>query len=249
MKKYLRYFQIYFPFLQNLRFSLQRKFRQFFHLLSEGDFAAVSLFTDVEDFLYVDIGANRGNTIQDVLQVKPNSKVIAFEPNPSIYKSLHRLYEQEANVVLHNCGLGEAEESRDFYIPQYKKYVFDGLASFDSDEASSWLKTRLFNYKEKHLNIIKEKCNVKKLDGFNLTPNFIKIDVQGYELSVLLGAKETLKKFTPVLLIETPQQEVFDYLEQFNYKSYYFKGNSFVSGKGKLNTFFITDEKMKEFLL
>lgn len=34
------------------------------------------------------------------------------------------------------------------------------------------------------------------------TVNLIKIDVEGYELRVLLGAEATLKKFYPILFIE-----------------------------------------------
>lgn len=32
--------------------------------------------------------------------------------------------------------------------------------------------------------------------------DLIKIDVEGYEYKVLLGAKETLKKYNPVIIIE-----------------------------------------------
>jgi len=44
---------------------------------------------------------------------------------------------------------------------------------------------------------------MRTLDSFDYTDiGFIKIDVEGYEYKVLLGAKETIKKYRPVLLVE-----------------------------------------------
>lgn len=58
-------------------------------------------------------------------------------------------------------------------------------------------------------------------------PMFIKIDVEGWEYSVLKGAKNTLKDFKPILLIEinswtlsqqgTSPKEVYDFLLEMNY--------------------------------
>ena len=59
-------------------------------------------------------------------------------------------------------------------------------------------------------------------------PDFIKIDVEGAELYALRGAAETLKKHHPKILLEFnrdtfeaagyTQQDVLDFLGQFNYK-------------------------------
>jgi FkbM family methyltransferase len=50
--------------------------------------------------------------------------------------------------------------------------------------------------------LIDEKIEIKRLDDFNLTADLIKIDTQGYELPILRGSIETLKKNFPVLILE-----------------------------------------------
>ena len=59
---------------------------------------------------------------------------------------------------------------------------------------------QLFNYWKYKL--IDEKIEIKRLDDFNLTADLIKIDTQGYELPILRGSIETLKKNFPVLILE-----------------------------------------------
>ena len=54
-----------------------------------------------------------------------------------------------------------------------------------------------------------------RLDNFTfdnkISPNFIKIDVEGFEFEVIKGMLYTLKNFQPILMIEV----------QDNYKSIY----------------------------
>ncbi len=44
--------------------------------------------------------------------------------------------------------------------------------------------------------------SVKTLDGLNLNVNFLKIDVEGYEPNVLRGARETIKRCKPIIVME-----------------------------------------------
>ncbi len=43
---------------------------------------------------------------------------------------------------------------------------------------------------------------IRPLDSFNLSPNFIKLDVEGMELEVLIGASETILRSRPVIMFE-----------------------------------------------
>lgn len=43
---------------------------------------------------------------------------------------------------------------------------------------------------------------VVNIDSLGLNPDFIKIDVEGYEFDVLRGARDTLEQYRPVLMVE-----------------------------------------------
>lgn len=42
-----------------------------------------------------------------------------------------------------------------------------------------------------------------RLDSLNLDPfDYVKIDCEGYEYNILLGAEQTIKKYRPVVVVE-----------------------------------------------
>ena len=70
-----------------------------------------------------------------------------------------------------------------------------------------------------------EKINIIKLDDISITGNKsikgIKIDTEGEDYKVLLGAENTIKNFKPDIIIETREAnkiEIFEFLSKFNYK-------------------------------
>lgn len=243
-KKIFRSVQVYFPFLQDLRFSTQRRLNRMLGKPHEHDFNLLKQFPPGNgQLLFVDIGTNRGDAIQSMLVMQKNCSVVGFEPNPIVFAKTARLYKNSKKVTLHNCGLGKENGSFTLYLPFFRNFMFDGLASFNRGEASDWLKGRIFGYRNELLHIKEINCEVKRLDDFNLQPYFIKIDVQGLEYEVLLGSQETLKRSKPVLLIETPSEQVMSFLSGLGYKPYFYHNNGLEPGRGALNTYFFTDEK------
>ncbi|HYE53767.1 MAG TPA: FkbM family methyltransferase [Chitinophagaceae bacterium] len=246
VKKIFRSIQVYFPFLQDFRFTAQMKINRMLRKPHEHDFALLRKFPLTGPLSFVDIGTNRGEAIQSMLSVHKHCTIVGFEPNPIIFKKAATLYKDFKQVKLHNCGLGKERGVFTLYLPFFRNFMFDGLASFNRSEAAGWLKDRIFGYRAERLRIREIACELKRLDDFNLSPHFIKIDVQGFEYEVLEGALETLKKTHPVLLIETPSEQATGLLNRLGYKAYYYKRRKLRRGRGKLNTYFVDDERISQ---
>ncbi|MBD0255965.1 MAG: FkbM family methyltransferase [Cytophagales bacterium] len=246
MKKLIRTLQTSFPALQEYRLSTERHFRKLLGRVHENDFNALSLFPDEAGAVYIDIGANRGQSIESILARRSKARIVSFEPNPYLFQNLVSRYASSSNVTIHNLGLGDAETRSVLHVPFYRKYMFDGLASLNRDEAAGWLKGGLYWYNEKLLSVKEITCHVKRLDDFRLNPYFIKIDTQGFEMKILTGAQKTLQAHTPILLIEDATPEITSFLSNFGYQSYRYENNAFATGYGSPNTFYIADDKFKK---
>jgi len=173
-----------------------------------------------------------------------NARIQLFEPNELLSAKLKRLFRSNPGVVVNNFGLGSENTESTLYIPFYRKWMFDGLASFDQRAAMDWLRDRIFFYRDTLLTVHKSACRVRKLDDLKLAPFLIKLDVQGYEFRALKGGEETIKAHEPILLIESPDSDVMHFLTGLHYEFYCYEHGKFVRGTiGKLNTFFMTEKK------
>jgi len=241
LKKIVRSLQVYFPFVQDLRFKIQLRLNSLLGKPHEEDFTLLKQFPDKGELLFVDIGTNRGEAIQSMLTMRKNCRIVGFEPNPIVYKKTASRYKNSKQVTIHNCGLGPTKGMFTLFLPFFRNYMFDGLASFKKEEASDWLKSRIFGYSDKHMHIKELNCEINKLDDFELSPFFVKIDVQGFEYEVLQGGKQTLEKYNPISLIEAPNEKVTTFVSGLGYKQYNFQKNKLVPGRGILNTYFINN--------
>ena len=161
----------------------------------------------------IDIGANIGETTLMFSRLcGVNGKVASFEPFPSTFKRLehHLALNSCPNVLPVNRALGQREET------VYMETVSGN--SGGNQVTTGAAKTEVIcTTLDKWLN---------EQTGFE--PSFIKIDVEGYEQQVLLGARATLKRFSPLLFIEINDhflqragnsgEELFTYLESFGYR-------------------------------
>ncbi len=163
-QKLLRSIIVHFAFLQGLRFDLERQLRQLFRVPLEKEFNIIAHIFPQRKIVCVDVGANRGLAIESIVRLNKNSVVVAFEPNPVLGDKLKKRYKKNKNVIIHNVGLSDKNSTEKLYIPHYKGYVFDGLASFDPDMAKNWLKNNnLFWYREEYLSIQEMTCTLQKI--------------------------------------------------------------------------------------
>ena len=141
--------------------------------------------------------------------------VHAFDFNNDIFKCFETNMQRFncTNVVKHNHGLGEKQ-----------KYV----ATNDWSERHK-RRGPLGNHIDPEGE--KQMQKIKTLDSFNLEGvGLIMCDTEGYELNVVKGALETIKKFKPVLVLEFHNRNLTkkfgytlkhlqDYVESLGYRS------------------------------
>lgn len=131
----------------------------------------------------IDVGAFIGDTAKPFLdRVGPMGHVYCFEPNPLAYECLMRNFKDVSNVSIDMNPLSDVEKDVALLTEE------NAGASFITEHS--------------------EVTNVRSvtLDNFFWPPirrlEFIKIDVEGYELNVLRGAEQTINRFHPKLLVE-----------------------------------------------
>lgn len=132
-----------------------------------------------EGDVVLDIGANIG-FFSVVLSkiVGDGGKVHSFEPVLENFKLLEFNCSKLSNIVLHYYALGN----------QIGNVT---LSSERGNMGNSYITNESFG-----------DIKLMKLDDLAIEPNFIKLDVQGFEYDVLLGGLETIKSNRPVMIIE-----------------------------------------------
>ncbi|MFC5385282.1 FkbM family methyltransferase [Aquamicrobium segne] len=135
--------------------------------------------------LVFDIGANIGYTTALFSHiVGSDGRVIAVEPSPRSFALLSRSLGEKANITLLNLGVSKAEGQLEFYVPpSLDRASFIPIAGAQ-----------------------KLRVTISSLDNLCASygyPQFIKVDVEGYEPSVFSGAVATLhRNDRPIIVFE-----------------------------------------------
>lgn len=144
-----------------------------------------------------DVGGDQGiYTLFFADRVGPEGRVYTFEPNPLSYRRIVANVELNGfkNVEVRPIGLGEKKDRLSFVFPE-------GEPARGSANSAIGAQIR----QEKNVHTIE--IDVNSLDA-EITasalpkPDMVKIDVEGLEIDVLRGMRETIKAHRPKMFIE-----------------------------------------------
>lgn len=203
LKKAIRTAQNFFPGLAEAKNDFYYVSRRYLGTVHDGEFKALRALPRTGQDLFLDIGANRGQSILAMRHFRPDAPIISFEPNPLIFARLQRRFSGMAGVQLMNVGLGPQPGEPTLYVPSYNGFMYDGVATFSRDTALGYLSPdTLFFFDPAKIAVTEHACTMRTLDSFGLQPSFIKIDVEGFEYDVLAGGMDTLRRCRPTLMLE-----------------------------------------------
>lgn len=155
--------------------------------------ACTQLPSQNQELIVMDVGASSGNYVAAILDRFPISRVFAFEPSSSKFKTLENRFLHDSRVSCVNLGFG----SRSGTFPMYGPAEGSELSSVVRRDLSShnmsvgWV----------------EDIELETVDswiGREAIPrvDILKIDVEGNELEVLRGAREALVEAVQVIQFE-----------------------------------------------
>lgn len=153
----------------------------------------------------IDAGAHAGSHTIIYKHINPKVVIHCFEPQLYMYKLLnHNILKNELqDVFTYNYALAnkqaettlsaKIDDGREVKLDiHYGGNIYSNLGGIQIGSGG-------------------EKINTMTVDSLNLgSCDFIKMDVEGFEPIVLLGAVETIKKFKPTILFENNYQKVSD---------------------------------------
>jgi FkbM family methyltransferase len=192
----------------------------------------------------LDIGANLGYFSKNFARLAKNGKVISIEPVPIFFQTLSHFMKKFNHVKLYNVALGTEKGTITMVLPQSNGMIRTGLPHIAESEEEKKL------HATQEVAIVKGSELLSDLDQLN----YIKCDIEGYELNVFKEIKPIIARHLPYIQIEIAEKNLNEMLELFHsmgYTQFGIKDFKFIQDNGKQaeegDYFFVPPAKLESF--
>ncbi len=197
------------------------------------------------DWTIINGGANIGALTVPIAKLVKDGKVYAFEPQPEIYQVLKRNVRRHKNVIASDYALWSSPGETKMRMLGELDHPNIGALIINDDGGSHTARTTSLDV---------------WLQGEKV--DLIFLDIEGCEVKALEGAKETIKRYRPVLYVEDHpdyNSGISAFVHSLNYLTYAhqpllfsphnWKGypESFFGNVASFNTLCIPKERLDEF--
>lgn len=180
----------------------------------------------IEDHLapggaFIDVGAHIGfHSLRAAVKVGSQGRVISVEPNPDTLRELNRniAASKAAGILVQPVACSDKESTLQLFAGSLAN---TGMSSLSKKTAEAEGESgRQFQVRARPLDDIVAEAGLERLDA-------LKIDVEGAEMMVLKGARKTIERFHPFLVMEVKEEQlvamgtnkaaVFAFLQELGY--------------------------------
>jgi FkbM family methyltransferase len=156
--------------------------------------------------LILDVGANRGQSIERFRRAFPGAVVHAFEPDRAAFAELRRRYGELPGVHLNRVALGARPEQRTFFHNSR-----DDMSSFLQPSADAW--GEITDRYPVDVITADDYCAEHGIERVDI----LKSDTQGFDLAVLQGAQRMLeRRAVRLIFMEITFSDMYEGLPRFD---------------------------------
>lgn len=186
----------------------------------EPDFAAFAHFAR-DGRLFLDVGANAGQSALSFRLFHPRAPILSIEPNDANEPELRFVRRIIRKFDFLICAAGDERGVATLFVPTLRGVPLTGEASVVGPlrEDDYTVKAR-GDVPFEEFGVVEKQVEVRPLDDLALEPGFVKIDVEDAELAVLRGLRRTLERHRPVIMVERTSalDELVDFLAPLGYE-------------------------------
>ena len=148
----------------------------------------------------IDIGAHKGEFLENMLKIEKVNSFYAFEPQKNIFNELNEKFSKNKRITLFNFAMDREIANKKLKIN--KLSMTSSLAEINEKSLYLKIKNLLTFSKSNFEDEYEIQTNTvdKVFENINLKKSLLKIDVEGFEINVIEGSQIKLQEIPFVLL-------------------------------------------------